>query len=140
MNCIYFIGIFICSILWHLCISKDYKSGEGESWNTSEDEYITDNKGERTLLEKLDLVNTHVSNLIYAFNGTTRFFNDLKTLANMAEEMKNIHNEITELKYSDFDMKVKFNLTDTQIHEAKRIYFDTLTKMTQLAEILKSFH
>lgn len=140
MNYIFIIGICIYPILWKLCTSKDYKSGEGESWNTSEDEYITDNKGERPLLEKLDLVNTHVSNLIYAFNGTTMFVNDLKTLANMAKEMQEIHNEITELKYSDFDMKVKFNLTDNQIHEAKRIYFDTLTKMTQLSEILKSFH
>uniref|UniRef100_A0A1B6J355 Uncharacterized protein n=1 Tax=Homalodisca liturata TaxID=320908 RepID=A0A1B6J355_9HEMI len=120
-------------------VVADYRSGEGESWPTSEDEYITDNKGERSLLEKLDLVNTHVSNLIYAFNGTTMFINDLKTLANMAEEMKNINNEITELKYSDYDMKIKFRMTDADIEKAKKIYFDTINKMVQLSEILQSF-
>uniref|UniRef100_A0A1B6MPT4 Uncharacterized protein n=1 Tax=Graphocephala atropunctata TaxID=36148 RepID=A0A1B6MPT4_9HEMI len=125
-------------LLRRAAAGADYKSGEGESWPTSEDEYITDNKGERSLLEKLDLVNTHVGNLIYAFNGTAMFINDLKTLANMAEEMKNINNEITELKYSDVDMKIKFSMTDADIEKAKQIYFDTINKMVQLSEILQS--
>lgn len=138
--CLLPVLIYFVIIKLNVFASEDYKSGDGESWDTSEDEYITDNKGERPLLEKLDLVYTHVSNLIYAFNGTTMFYKDLKTLANMAVEMKNIHDEITELKYSDFDMKVKLNMTESDIYKAKRIYFDTLTKITQLTEILKSFH
>uniref|UniRef100_A0A1B6GHZ4 Uncharacterized protein n=1 Tax=Cuerna arida TaxID=1464854 RepID=A0A1B6GHZ4_9HEMI len=137
MSNIIVLSVFTLTLLTRAV--ADYRSGEGESWPTSEDEYITDNKGERSLLEKLDLVFTHVSNLIYAFNGTTMFVNDLKTLANMAEEMKNINNEITELKYSDADMKIKFRMTDADIEKAKKIYFDTINKMVQLSEILQSF-
>lgn len=141
MQVVFFIFIPVFCLFNSGCLtehSKEYETGEGESWPTSEDEYITDNKGEHSLLEKLDLVNTHVSTLIHAFNGTTMFVNDLETLANVAVEMKNIHDEITELKYSDREMKIRFGMTDSEIAKARNIYLDTINKMVKLKEMLDS--
>lgn len=134
------LNIFLsCVFVLFISVScKDYKSGEGESWPTSEDEYITDNEGERSLLEKLDLVNTHVNNLIHAFNGTTMFINDLETLSNMAVEMKTIHDEINELKYSDRQMKIRFGMTDDEVQKARKLYSDTILRMVKLKDMLDS--